>query len=774
MPSIKIVNKSIPKEDILKIKIDPTKENLSNPPITYLTNAQIANVLKKGQPFHITDSMQITVVAGEEETEKYSFVSDTIDIKSWSPSVLWKYTAKKPDSGLVRDQFMNGLAVTDFNLNFSSNKALLSIKGTEAKLIEKYKLKLAIEGIPTAMPREGLFVFQFEIGIAKTGKQIEKEVEKKVAKFLGPYQAAGVPLTDDLWKQAKKIASAVRTHDKIEKHFYIVKLSLDPPAEAAKVPPPPPERGSGTTFSVFSTKPTVVDTLFVPQLKAELVYNFYEIGEDSYDIAKEKNYFLTRLYNIPRYIRLDWNRPPITKDIIRASSNSNAVRLSNFLKNAKGSFSKPVNTLKIGNKIIKTPNLDGQSLLLSSPKTKISMNGGNDLSGISGIFSEEGSSFAFLKDLSSKKEELSSVTNRDRQYGLPEEEDFIVNGFFKSEKPDGKASSNEKSDYIGYIIVKERLRDVESDSWEVAAYIPINDIRKTNYIDTKIAYGESYRYRIRSVFKFVNIDDLTMFKDFQDSDTSVNNTSAVVFSGGQILKNVYFFDSSLSNPVEFPVLDFQRPDPPTSLQIFPDSRKKEIFITWFQKQQQNDVIGFNVYRRIGDAPFQRINNFLIEPRNNFYTDKDLQYDVEYIYAVEALDAHENTSKLSFQYEVRLKEQDFCVGNTQYPLKIAVNENLDFQDTPQTKEKSITTARSILKIVVNPLFPQKEQIFSYLIKIKSLDTFIEKELKLNFDTKLIIHNKSISDQEEMAQRIAKIKEEALSNYEAARRARREQT
>ena len=63
-------------------------------------------------------------------------------------------------------------------------------------------------------------------------------------------------------------------------------------------------------------------------------------------------------------------------------------------------------------------------------------------------------------------------------------------------------------DYVGYVIEKERL-DPTSGAWVRLEEYRIIGSQACSYKDTRVAYGQSYRYRIRTVVKFTTYQHVT-------------------------------------------------------------------------------------------------------------------------------------------------------------------------------------------------------------------------------------------------------------------------
>ena len=72
-------------------------------------------------------------------------------------------------------------------------------------------------------------------------------------------------------------------------------------------------------------------------------------------------------------------------------------------------------------------------------------------------------------------------------------------------------------DYVGYIIEKERL-DPTNGTWKRISEYHVIGAKSNSYKDSRVAYGQTYRYRIRAVVKFTT---------FNNPD-SLNNTLATL------------------------------------------------------------------------------------------------------------------------------------------------------------------------------------------------------------------------------------------------------
>lgn len=495
----------------------------------------------------------------------------------------------------------------------------------------------------------------------------------------------------------------------------------------------------------YTTPPYTFETFFIPTLSASFVYNFYELNEESLASAARKNYYASDFRQVPKYVKLSWSKAPI----LPASFYRNLQRLQNYFRSLSSSAG------LLGSLAVPPPpEPEPETPPPSSPGAFLDgvyFDGG--ARNLSSIFQSSGRNSAIssaLFDLGVGSElregttESSSPTIPSIRPGILTEEDEenlrrnvqidIPGVSLPPTIPESIPDLiNNVSRYVGYVIVKEII----SEDGEVTPIdiIVVPDINTTTYYDFKIAYGKTYRYKIRSMFLFVN--NMSIPDIVKDSDSSIKTSgSAQLYFGNVFTTNSYYFDSEFSDPVDLECLEFERPTTP-ELQVFPNSRKKMIFLTWTQKDSSRDVLGFNVYRKkFSDLNFSKLNIEPISKRNNFYIDEDVLVDQHYIYAIESVDVHFNFSKLSSQIVAKIsnfeiQSSQLCEEDVQL-YKVAgfeLGEELKIFDKYKYFQKKF-------KVLINPIFLKTRENLTYILKIKSLDTGEEKEIKINFKTSLI--------------------------------------
>lgn len=449
------------------------------------------------------------------------------------------------------------------------------------------------------------------------------------------------------------------------------------------------------------------ESLFIPSLSSSFVYNFFEQEEENYDIFLTKNYDNKPLSQIPKYIKLNWNIAPKYHEPIQVVVD--LLTEEEVREDRDAAFVPAISEESTGETVF----LDG--VMWST------------------INSEEVGSII---------EESAPRTSEDASavYDGVITDDVTTDRFVDREiAPERILGELQKpSDYVGYVIQKERYNESSQIYEPVDLFVKIG--RTVNeLIDWKIAYGEVYRYKIRSIFKFVNKAELSMYKD-SDELFSINNNSER-FDGGAKIWETYYYDSKFSPPVEVETIETVRPNAPENLKIFPNSIKREILLTWNQKNSNKDVIGYNIYRKTQNDTFRKINFKLLPPRDNFYVDSSIDFDVSYIYAVESFDIHNNYSLLSEQREGKIIHQNPEVDRNEFPVKLVNFPGANLFERDSKKSERMDNFRFFdenFTISANPLFSAGGEEEAFVLKIKSLDIAEEKEIKLKFTTFTTYH------------------------------------
>lgn len=447
--------------------------------------------------------------------------------------------------------------------------------------------------------------------------------------------------------------------------------------------------------SEYTTPACSFESLFIPTLSASFFYNFYEPEEEVYEISDAKNYAGEKLSRIPKYVKLTWSRAPQYVEPLVVVSEEPQVTAVAEEQNSNIVFSD-------GMVWVLNPEVVA-SIIEESPRT-----------------SEDA---GIIYDFTPPVVEDPFVT-------INPTSEFL-------------AGINAKSEYVGYVIQKERY-DEDSQEFTPVDLFVITDRSSNQYIDWKIAYGEIYRYQIRSIFKFVNRSNLPMYKD-SDQLFDINQESERFETGLKIFET-YYYDSKFSPPVEIEAVETLAPNSPEDLRIFPNSKKREMLLTWRQKNSNKDVLGFNVYRKTEGDTFKKINSSILPVRTNLYVDSSIDYNIDYIYAIESIDVHNNYSKLSAQKRARITLQNPEAERLERPSRLVEFPGQDLFEEPASladRTDNLMFFEQKFSIIANPTFHSTEPEECFVLKIKSLDVGEEKEIKVKFTTITTYHREENS-------------------------------
>lgn len=559
------------------------------------------------------------------------------------------------------------------------------------------------------------------------------------------------------------------THSPIFSNFFI-------PLGSFSLPAP--------TTNVYRSPPYSAETFFVPQLSSSFVYNFFEPQEAEYSLYAGRDYRRQRTGDIPKYIKLSWNKPSFDSARFE-TDNTPPLGFLGFLPSLSGANigalfgitgssstgSSGITTEAVsaaiaaamaasGSFFFNFFQATGSSTPAPPPESSESESGGAmRIGGIivsQAVYSEEvarlmsdagtrtGAQAAGVFDGASGESSGGTAgtvqLSEEAQQQLQDAANTtFIDEFQTNILRDLEISVARNSDYVGYVVEKGRL--TEDGEFEVVDMIAIAGKNTTEFLDWKIGYGETYRYRIRTVFRFVNKHNLSMFAD---SDSAISRQQSAQYVDTNTLiqaSKTFYFDSVYSDSAEVQATENQRPNVPVNLRLFPDSRKKQLFLTWNQKNQNRDVVGFNVYRKIlkeNGQPFVRLNQDLIGIRENFLIDTDIEQDLDYIYAVEAVDFHGNFSQLSAQYYSRIQEVIVDERVCERPQKFFAVEGEELGEVPDEEIPSLMLCKRNMTLNVNPLFQNTDENNTFVIRVTCLDTGHKKEIKVNFRTMTIYH------------------------------------
>ena len=205
--------------------------------------------------------------------------------------------------------------------------------------------------------------------------------------------------------------------------------------------------------------------------------------------------------------------------------------------------------------------------------------------------------------------------------------------------------------YIGYLIERQRLDD--SGVFVDDRRFTVSGVTRDRYLDTGVAYGRVYRYRISSIVRWVHRADL----DVERLAVDVRQHAAAMPNGQMVLR---YMRSSWSEYLHAVVLDTDLPPPPRDLALYPNSRDSEVIVRWtVPENEQRDISSLILYRRTrrgevftsGWTPLA----VGLPVSNGLYRDRGvrLREPDEVVYALVSVSIHGQVSGLSEQLSCRL-------------------------------------------------------------------------------------------------------------------------
>ena len=258
-------------------------------------------------------------------------------------------------------------------------------------------------------------------------------------------------------------------------------------------------------------------------------------------------------------------------------------------------------------------------------------------------------------------ESLSQVLNDTRkiqQDAIPNQKSYFVKAedyepvfdSIKTERVNIDSILSSGNQLMGYKLLKQEISPAGKVVYEKPIFIVNPSL--TDYIDTEVKYGPTYRYSISSIY-------LVKFYDFEDS----------TLVAAEVL-----VESRTSPFQDVTCQEAKPPEPPNNLRFWMGQDRKFNIVWDFPFNPQEDIKYFQIFRRkrvedpftliaqldFDDSELKSIQSEFIPEYANIkvkkpqvhYIDGDFDLDTEYIYAVCCLDAHDLSSPYSEQFKVR--------------------------------------------------------------------------------------------------------------------------
>lgn len=461
---------------------------------------------------------------------------------------------------------------------------------------------------------------------------------------------------------------------------YACKVCTDPLFSPRPVETPAPSINS------YTTPGRTFESLFVPEISASFVYNFFESNEEDEVVYRKKDYNRFSVNDIPKFVKLTWSNAPQTP---QERGGGGSVQVGGL------SFSEHV-------------------VDIAPPIAPSAASGGTF-------------------DISDR------FTGGTPPPTPPADSPFTVHvPTLETGVPIPIALGAAKSEYVGYVILKEKL-DQETGEYVTSDIIVINNVKRTQFFDWKVGYGEVYRYKIKSLYRFVDKNGVSIY---EDSDSTLNREQELQLFGSRTINAfLYFFDSEYSLPQTVSCVDVVRPEHPQQFLIFPNSQNRNIVLLWNQKNPNLDVVGYNVYKKNLNSKdvFKKCNSTMLGIRQNVYIDYDVEIDREYVYAIESVDVHGNFSTLSIQLIAKIINFDIDIGRNEEKPKFYAYAGLELNErSPVEKNTKYTYFKNAFRVKINPAFTEEAVDKQFILRILSLDTLITKEIKMKFNLSSIYY------------------------------------
>ncbi len=605
------------------------------------------------------------------------------------------------------------------------------------------------------------------------------------------------------------------------------------------------------------------NTLKVPDLEGQFTYNFYTPDEAQITLQEDptKDPLLSvDIFHVPRYVNLTWNASKIVEPLSdqeqHIAKNKNLKRDS-FEKNRGVSSNKSSNFKNSYQKSLKKTNTldrDGvKSELVDIHKLDVAFNATANKKVFPNVICatlnvEEQNNIldslpikdlkkSFLRKIKVNNKEIFvkvDFTNRglakvfsDIKHLSPDTPDresvVTIAGALADVKLEKEPADKFQSipeflgiDYVGYILEKERFNK-DTGEWALIDEYKIIGTEATSFKDTRVAYGQLYRYRIKSVAKLtvreskevdVNVEEFLKLieekikqdnikkhqavfqqqlqggithkkssgkysktvKISQDTNIIIDDSSISmikdVFEGTSqtlslisqltssklkenqlqsilnklskakkkiIVQNFsYYYESDPSKVwVYVEVVENIPPPPPSTIKIVPNTLQRNISLYWLKPgNDQRDIAQFAIYKRhrIGEE-WTKIAT--LAENENLFVDTDVELNREYIYAMTCIDAHGLESFLSTQIQAELNPK-FAIEKEERKLKWIGGSGATLEEIDSVLKKFYHRREQLVakeNIVLSPNSKFNDASKNYIVKIKSLDTHYETELKV---------------------------------------------
>lgn len=297
-------------------------------------------------------------------------------------------------------------------------------------------------------------------------------------------------------------------------------------------------------------------------------------------------------------------------------------------------------------------------------------------------------------------------------------------------------------EYVGYVL--EKYVQGPGGSFSLVESIDIPGRETSQYVDTKVLYGATYRYRIKSVVRWTR----PLGAGVGEEDPTVGLASRESSFASLASSRSTYFSSEWSHDWAYgTVIDTVPPSPPDELTVSPRSRNQTISVTFrMPGNPQLDICGVKLFRKLLDqdgkdlSPWMQIGKTW-DPGNVLYVDDDVDFfqknQTQYCYAAQTVTHHGESSFLSEQIVARLNS-DF-VNRGEFPVRqisqpgVSLENHGAFSVIPPRTEETEVIVPSRTGFFFSGRLSRGRRAkdpSSYVIRVLSLETGEMTERKLS--------------------------------------------
>lgn len=261
-------------------------------------------------------------------------------------------------------------------------------------------------------------------------------------------------------------------------------------------------------------------------------------------------------------------------------------------------------------------------------------------------------------------------------------------------------------EYIGYVI--EKYKRSTTGAFLKVEEIDITSREINSYVDTKVLYGETYRYRIRALLRWTRPSNLGIF----GIDGSTQPTFSSPTGPTAPFKSSYFSSEWNQKWAYGTCVDTQPPPPPDEITVRPESSRKRIVVTMkFPDDSQKDILKMRLLRKFKDENGKDISNWEyisqggvvrdFPPRNSIYFDENVDFfqnsKVKVVYAAQTISRHGEISCLSEQIAARLNAKFKTHGEYPNEFISCAGVRIEYYGSFSTNPRTISYAEMVIDV-----------------------------------------------------------------------------